>query len=112
MDCPVPKSYEHVCPFDRGFAETHQLGYSTFVPTILRVAGFRVVIFLPPREHAPPHVHVQTADGEVVIELAHGERPQQIRSVAGMRPPAVVRAYRIVEDHTEFLLTQWREYHD
>ena len=81
------------------------------MPTVLRRAGFRVVIFLPPREHAPAHVHVQNAGGEVVIELASGTRPQGIRSVAGMRTPDVVRAFRIVEDHAEFLLATWREYH-
>src|SRR5439155_17759960 len=31
------------------------------MPTVLRVGPFRVIIFLPPREHRPPHVHVQTA---------------------------------------------------
>jgi hypothetical protein len=28
-----------------------------------------------------------------------------------MRTLDVVRAFRIVEDHTEFLLAKWREYH-
>lgn len=81
------------------------------MPTVLRRAGFRVVIFLPPREHAPPHVHVRDVGGEVVIGLASGTRSQEIRSVAGMRTPDVVRAFRIVEDHAEFLLAKWREYH-
>lgn len=81
------------------------------MPTVLRVAGFRVVIFLPPREHGPPHVHVRNAVGEAVIELAGARRPQVLRSVAGMRTPDVVRAFWIVEDHTEFLLAKWREYH-
>jgi hypothetical protein len=81
------------------------------VPTVLRVAGFRVVIFLPPREHPPPHVHVWQADGEAVIELASGGRSPVLRSVARMRSSDAVRAFRIVEDHTEFLLAKWREYH-
>lgn len=81
------------------------------VPTVLRVAGFQVVIFLPPREHSPPHVHARNADGEVVIQLANGGRPQAIRTLAGMRSADVVRAFRIVEDHTEFLLAKWREFH-
>ena len=38
----------------------------------MRVGAYRVVIWLPPREHGPPHVHVQTTSGEVVIELAVG----------------------------------------
>ena len=81
------------------------------MPTVLRVAGFRVVIFLPPREHTPPHVHVRNADGEVVIELVRGRRAPIIRTAAGMRTADVVRAFRIVEAHTEHLLAAWRKYH-
>lgn len=81
------------------------------MPTVLRVAGFRIVIFLPPREHEPPHVHVTSADGEAIIELAGARRPQVLRAVVGMRTPDVVRAFRIVEEHTEFLLAKWRKYH-
>jgi hypothetical protein len=39
------------------------------VPTVLRGDGFRVVIFLPPREHGPAHVPVRKAGGEIIIEL-------------------------------------------
>jgi len=69
------------------------------------------VIFLPPREHEPPHVHVRKAGGEVVIELAIAGRRQTIREVWGMRAVDVTEAFWIVEEHTEYLLTCWREYH-
>lgn len=82
------------------------------MPTVLRIAGFRVVIFLPPREHLPAHVHVRNAAGEVVIQLAAHGRPQAIRDVAGMRSHDVAKAFWIVEEHTEYLLKRWREYHD
>lgn len=78
---------------------------------MLRAARFRVVIFLPPREHGPPHVHVRNAGGEVVIDLAALGRPQTIREVGGMRTNDVVAAFRIVEEQTEYLLRRWREYH-
>lgn len=81
------------------------------MPTVLRVAGFRIAIFLPPREHDPPHVHVVNADGEAVIELARPHHAQLIRAVVGMRTRDVVRAFWIVEAHTEYLLDQWRKYH-
>lgn len=81
------------------------------MPTVLRVAGFRVVIFLPPREHQPPHVHVRHATGEVVIELATSGRPQIIRDAVGMRNPDVATAFWIVEAHTDHLLSRWRDYH-
>ena len=81
------------------------------MPTVLRLGGFRVVIFLPPREHEPPHVHVRNATGEVVIELATAARPQTIRSVARMRTRDVTAAFWLVEAHTVYLLQRWREYH-
>ena len=81
------------------------------MPTVLRAGGFRVVIHLPPREHAPPHVHVWNAGGEVVIELAAAGRPQTIREVVGMRTQDVVSAFWIVEEHTLYLLQRWRQYH-
>jgi hypothetical protein len=81
------------------------------VPTVLRIGGFRVVVFLPPREHGPPHVHVRNASGEVVIDLAMGDRRQSIRYVAGMRTADITRAFWLVEENTEYLLAKWREYH-
>ena len=81
------------------------------MPTVLRVGGLHVVIFLPPREHRPPHVHVRNADGEVVIVLPDAGRGPVIREVSGMRTPDVVAAFRLVEEHAMFLLQRWREYH-
>ena len=81
------------------------------MPTVLRAAGFRVVIYLPPREHEPPHVHVWKAGGEVVVELTTAGRPQTIRSVSDMRTVDVIKAFRLVETQTEYLLTCWRQYH-
>lgn len=81
------------------------------MPTVLRAGGFRIVIYLPPREHEPPHVHVWNADGEVVIELAVGEKPQAIRSAAGMRAADITAAFWLVEEHTDYLLKCWRRYH-
>lgn len=69
------------------------------------------MIYLPPREHVPPHVHMWSGDAEVVIELASGSRPQRIREASRMRTADVVRAFWIVEEHTEYLLTRWRTYH-
>ena len=81
------------------------------MPTVLRERGFRVVIFLPPREHAPPHVHVQKLSGEVVIELADGDRPQTIRNVVGLRTREITAAFWLVEEHSEHLMASWRKYH-
>lgn len=81
------------------------------MPTVLRIGGFRVVILLPPREHDPPHVHVRNANGEVVIELMTAHKRQTVRHVWGMRASDVTKAFWIVEEHTDYLLECWREYH-
>jgi hypothetical protein len=81
------------------------------VPTVLRVEGFRVVIYLPPREHEPPHVHVWKGAAEVVIDLATPQRRQTIRRVSRMRTSDVVKAFWIVEAHTDYLMKCWRKYH-
>ena len=81
------------------------------MPTVLRVDGFRVVIYLPPREHEPAHVHVWKDDAEVVIDVATARRRQTIRSVSRMRTADVVKAFRIVEENADYLLTCWRQYH-
>lgn len=94
----------------RIIASTHLIGYS-LVPTVLRVGGFRVVIFLPPREHEPPQVHVWSADGEAVIDLATAVHPQSVRSVWRMRTNDVATAFWIVEEHMDYLLERWREHH-
>lgn len=71
-----------------------------------------MVIFLPPREHGPPHVHVRNATGEVVLDLAARGQHQRIRSAAGMRAADIAKAFWLVEDNTEYLLAKWEEYHD
>ena len=77
------------------------------MPVVLRLNGFQVIIFLPPREHAPPHVHVRRAGGEAIIGLS----PIAVREVVGMRAADVVRAVGIVEDNLAQLRHAWRKYH-
>lgn len=77
------------------------------MPTVIRIAGFIVVIRLPPREHGPPHVHVQKGRDSISVYLS----PVALRCVEGMRDADVVRAVRIVDDHAEYLLHHWRIHH-
>jgi len=77
------------------------------MPTVIQRDGFRVVIFLPPREHGPAHVHVRKAGAEVVITLD----PIGVRVVERMRPADVVQAVALVEDNRAHLLKEWRKRH-
>ena len=78
------------------------------MPVVLRVHGFTVRIYLPPREHGPAHVHVFKAGGEVVIALA----PVAVRDAAGMSDRDVRAAVRLVWEHWDDLMSAWRIYHD
>lgn len=82
------------------------------LPTILRHHGFRVVIYVPPREHGPAHVHVfRTAGEELVIWLGDASTGPSIGDAVGMRDADAVKAFRVVEAHHAFLLACWRAYH-
>jgi len=70
-----------------------------------------VRIYLPPREHLPPQVHVVRAGGEVKIHLGTQSAPPRVERVFQMRDADVVRAYRIVLEHHAELVDEWREYH-
>lgn len=82
------------------------------MPTVLRVDGFRVVIYAPPREHPPPHVHVFGDGGEVEvgIPVAGGDPP--VRRAVGVRDAVAWKACRLVAQHSEFLFSMWRQLHD
>lgn len=94
----------------RRVAKTQAIGYS--MPTVLRADGCRVVIFLPTREHPPPHVHVFPSPSvEVVVWLGEaGERPS-LRDVRGGGPRDAARALRVVRTHIDHLRRRWSALH-
>ncbi len=81
------------------------------MPTIIRSNGFAVRILLPPREHAPPHVHVVKGGAEVVIRLGERSGPVKIVEVHGMKTSDVVKAVRLVEIWKGDLLETWEAMH-
>jgi hypothetical protein len=77
------------------------------MPTVLRQAGYELLIYNPPREHGPAHVHVFHAGQQVVIDLD----PIKVTRVGRMAVRNIVAAVRLVEAHQEFLLTEWERIH-
>ena len=72
------------------------------LPAVLRIDGFRVMIFT--LDHDPPHVHAYHGGKIIGIEtcaVRFSALDQRLRA----------QAVRIVSDHQEYLLKQWREYH-
>ncbi|WP_084542173.1 DUF4160 domain-containing protein [Calidithermus chliarophilus] len=75
-----------------------------------RIDGFRIVIY--PNDHRPPHVHVMTTDGEVLILLGLDGEAVEIREIrGGVKNGDVVRAVEIVSRDNDSLLEWWREIH-
>ena len=82
------------------------------MPTVLRQDGFVVRVYGPPREHQPPHAHVERGSEEVVvIRLGSGAEPPSVWAVYGMQERDVVRAFRVVEQHLEQIRQAWRKLH-
>lgn len=87
------------------------MGYH-LVPTILARNGFRVRVLGPPREHPPPHVHVTKGKvGLVIIRLPLDESPPLVWKAYDMKRSDILRAYRLIEDHSPLLLAAWMKLH-
>lgn len=89
------------------------MGLELVMPTIVEEDGFQIKVFLPPREHAPAHVHVSKAGGVVIITLPDATQPLTVRSVSKqMRNADVVAAVRLIEAHVDTCWKHWRKYHE
>jgi hypothetical protein len=74
--------------------------------------GFRVYVYSPPREHQPPHVHVEcTRGGEVLIRLGDDMEPASLWRNHHMSAPDAREALRIIERNRSRFLKEWRKLH-
>lgn len=80
----------------------------SFMVTVHREAGFRIVIYL--EDHEPAHVHVY-GDGEAKINLASASGTVELVWSENMRFGDVRKAMRIVKDQRAELLRRWSEIH-
>jgi Domain of unknown function (DUF4160) len=80
------------------------------VPTILRIDGFRVVVY--PNDHLPEHVHVIGADCEAVFELHCPDGPVTLRESYGFARRQLRRV--AVELNTALLevCSAWESIHE
>lgn len=77
------------------------------MPTILRLEGFRFMIFQGDADHPPAHVHAFKAGSEIVLNLM----PLAARSSKGMSGADARRARDIIEEHHELFLNAWSRLH-
>jgi hypothetical protein len=74
--------------------------------------AFRVYVYSPPREHEPPHVHVESTEGgEVLVVLGDEETPPALWQNHHMALIHAREALRIVERKRETFLAEWRRLH-
>ena len=79
---------------------------------VFRGEGFEVFVYAPPREHEPPHVHVEcSSGGEVVITIGDQNNAPSMSKNHHMRAADARHAIRIVEWNQERFLAEWRRLH-
>ncbi len=79
------------------------------MPTVLRVAGLRIVIYFA--DHRPAHVHVIGRGGEAVFDLNCPKGPPVLREVYRVARADVGRIRGIVAGELSVLCAAWEAIH-
>ncbi len=77
------------------------------MPTVIRKDGFQIVIWT--NHHAPAHVHVFKAEGELVVNLGDSNSAVSVRDNFEMSNKNERRALEIVGENQTFLRSKWVE---
>jgi hypothetical protein len=75
------------------------------MPTILRLLGWRFH-FYSDEGCEPPHIHVDTGDGECKFWLA----PVRLARGEGVKPIELRRIEAIINERESFFLEKWHDY--
>ncbi|NWK97771.1 DUF4160 domain-containing protein [Sphingobium lactosutens] len=78
------------------------------MPTVLREASLRVVIYT--EDHPPPHVHV-FGDGETKIALIGRDGAPEVVRIVGADRRESRRALEIVREKRDDLIERWNAIH-
>ncbi len=82
------------------------------MPVIVVDGRFRLKIFGPPREHPPPHAHVEHGPtGVPVIRIGRDGAPPVVWEAYDMKDRDIVRALELVHRHAHELLQAWERLH-
>ncbi|WP_421997009.1 DUF4160 domain-containing protein [Reyranella sp.] len=79
------------------------------MPTVMRVAGWRIVVYSA--DHRPAHVHVVAGGGEAVFDLNCPKGPPALREVYGLSRAEVGRIRRIIAGKLAGLCAAWEAVH-
>lgn len=80
------------------------------MPTILRLAGVRVVIY--PNDHRPAHVHVIGGGCEAVFKLNCPDGPVELRENFGFTLKALSELAAALMAEIHALCDAWEQIHD
>ena len=76
------------------------------MPTVLRISPFRFHFYSDERNE-PPHIHVETPDGECKFWLT----PIRLARNKGVAPHIIRKIEKLVFQHRELLMEKYYEYH-
>lgn len=76
------------------------------MPVVMRMAGYRVVIFT--NDHRPPHVHIIGSDGQVVVSI---EADPRILRIEGFSDREALKLAKEVGANAETLMQEWDAIH-
>jgi hypothetical protein len=76
---------------------------------VLRIDGLQFVIW--PNDHAPPHVHVFSAEAEAKIDLGEQNGYPRLIENRRMKKKDLAKALKGVFDNRSMLLQKWSEFH-
>ena len=79
------------------------------MPTILRFAGLRVVIYI--NDHRPAHVHVIGNGCEAVFLVRCREGRISLRENYGFRRPELTRIESELKPHLDKICREWEKIH-
>ncbi|MBW3655164.1 MAG: DUF4160 domain-containing protein [Gemmatimonadetes bacterium] len=79
------------------------------MPVVIREGSWRIWIF--PRDHGPPHVHVFRRGSVVKIRLRTPGSPAQPAGHTRMSRREMAEAIRLVEKHNDVLTPAWSMIH-
>lgn len=77
--------------------------------TVLRLDGFRVVIY--PNDHRPAHVHVISAEHEAVFNLNCPGGPPELRENYGFSASDLRKIAGFLADNLQRLCEHWSAIH-
>jgi hypothetical protein len=79
------------------------------MPTILRVDGYEIVIYLD--DHPPPHVHVFAHGCEAIVYLNCPRGEPEIGEAYRCKSRELKAILKVVGNHRERLCAMWKEIH-